>query len=279
MTGAEMRLRGCLALLAVGMTSVPGAAEAKTPAILEIPAAALAGGGLEPSNPDDFKSPHLQVREPQGQPPGGMRLVLKGDLNVAVFAINGGRNHFDYFLSDELVLVIAGRATLTTDGTHHSQTFRRGERFFVPQGWRGDWTSSSDYRELACVSRVWFSHLGDRWRPAHSPAADLEVSRVTEDAFASATPTGSLARVSLSNGSDLGVSLLRGEAGLTTHVRALEHDQLFEVTEGSLTLVPADGSRKRQFHAGSNFVLTHTFKGDLVTRTGFQAVVAEPGKQ
>lgn len=80
-------------------------------------------------------------------------------------------------------------------------------------------------------------------------------------------------------GSDLRVSLLSGRPGLTIHVEVPKHDQLFQLTEGSITVVPADGSRKSQFHAGSEFILTHTFKGDLVTRAGFKAVVAEPRKQ
>jgi uncharacterized cupin superfamily protein len=273
-----MNWRVSLTVLVWGLTGMVAAAGTKDPAVITIPAAALAGKGLESSNPEDFNTPHLQEREPQGKPPGGMKLVRAGQLNVAVFEINGGRNHFDYFLGDELVLVVAGEVTLTTDKTHRSQIFRKGERFFVPQGWQGDWQSSRDYRELACVSDAWFSHLGDKWQPAQPPAADLDVSRVDKDAFGAATGEGSINRAGLNNGADLRVSLLSGKAAATRHVDALEHDQLFQLAQGSLTVVPGDGSPRQRFAAGASFILTAAFRGDLLTPRGFEAVVAEPGK-
>lgn len=277
-----MKWKVNLVVLVLFMACVSGmsaASGANTAGILAIPAAALAGKGLQPSNPEDFNTPHIQVREPQGEPPGGMRLLLEGGLNVAVFEINGGRNHFDYFLGDEFVLVLAGQVTLTTDRSHRSQTFRKGDRFFVPQGWKGDWRSSADYRELACVSGAWFAHLGDHWQPAHPPAADLDVARVDRNAFTSARVTGSLTRARLKTGGDLRVSLLSGKPGASMKWAAAQQDQLFEVSEGSLVVEPADGSRKRRFHAGSSFILRHPFKGELMTRSGFRVVVAEPGRQ
>jgi hypothetical protein len=118
-----------------------------------------------------------------------------------------------------------------------------------------------------------------QWQPAQPPASDLDVSRVDQDAFGAATAEGSLNRAGLKNGDDLRVSLVSAKASATRQVDALEHDQLFQLTQGSLTVVPADGSSKRRFAAGASFILTPAFTGDLLTHSGFQAVVAEPRGQ
>ncbi|HIG44685.1 MAG TPA: DUF861 domain-containing protein [Gammaproteobacteria bacterium] len=54
------------------------------------------------------------------------------------------------FPYDEFVVVLEGEVTLTDiDGS--AQTYRVGDSFTVPKGWRGTWDMPVKYREMIVV--------------------------------------------------------------------------------------------------------------------------------
>jgi uncharacterized cupin superfamily protein len=82
----------------------------------------------------------------------------RGEVAVAIYesmpAVIDVSEPFPY---DEFVLVLEGEVTLTDlDGS--AQTYRMGDSFTVPKGWRGTWDMPVKYREMIVVeTNAWIA--------------------------------------------------------------------------------------------------------------------------
>jgi uncharacterized cupin superfamily protein len=110
----------------------------------------------------------MKALELESIPPWPDELVLKGtnqhwqkelhrgEVAVAIYesaaAVIDVSHPFPY---DEFVLVLEGEVTLT-DLEGNAQTYREGDSFTVPKGWRGTWDMPAMYREMIVVeTKAW----------------------------------------------------------------------------------------------------------------------------
>jgi len=80
----------------------------------------------------------------------------RGEVAVTIYesaaAVIDISHPFPY---DEFVLVLEGEVTLT-DPEGNAQTYREGDSFTVPKGWRGTWDMPARYREMIVVeTKAW----------------------------------------------------------------------------------------------------------------------------
>ncbi len=80
----------------------------------------------------------------------------RGEVAVAIYesaaAVIDVSHPFPY---DEFVLVLEGEVTLT-DLEGNAQTYREGDSFTVPKGWKGTWDMPVKYREMIVVeTKAW----------------------------------------------------------------------------------------------------------------------------
>ncbi|MEO2174067.1 MAG: cupin domain-containing protein [bacterium] len=75
----------------------------------------------------------------------------RGEVAVAIYeAMPAVIDVSEPFPYDEFVVVLEGEVTLTDiDGS--AQTYRVGDSFTVPKGWRGTWDMPVKYREMIVV--------------------------------------------------------------------------------------------------------------------------------
>lgn len=77
--------------------------------------------------------------------------VHRGEVAVTIYesmpAVIDVSEPFPY---DEFVVVLEGEVTLT-DLEGNAQTYREGDSFTVPKGWRGTWDMPVKYREMIVV--------------------------------------------------------------------------------------------------------------------------------
>ena len=110
----------------------------------------------------------MKALELESIPPWPDELILKGtnqhwqkelhrgEVAVAIYesmpAVIDVSSPFPY---DEFVLVLEGEVTLT-DLEGNAQTYRVGDSFTVPKGWKGTWDMPVKYREMIVVeTKAW----------------------------------------------------------------------------------------------------------------------------
>lgn len=110
----------------------------------------------------------MKALELESIPPWPDELILKGtnqhwqkelhrgEVAVAIYesmpAVIDVSSPFPY---DEFVLVLEGEVTLT-DLEGKAQTYRVGDSFTVPKGWKGTWDMPVKYREMIVVeTKAW----------------------------------------------------------------------------------------------------------------------------
>jgi uncharacterized cupin superfamily protein len=82
----------------------------------------------------------------------------RGEVAVAIYeAMPAVLKVSEPFPYDEFVLVLEGEVTLT-DLEGNAQTYRVGDSFTVPKGWRGTWDMPVKYREMIVVeTQAWIA--------------------------------------------------------------------------------------------------------------------------
>ena len=80
----------------------------------------------------------------------------RGEVAVTLYeSAAAGIDVSEPFPYDEFVLVLEGEVTLT-DLEGNAQTYREGDSFTVPKGWRGTWDMPARYREMIVVeTKAW----------------------------------------------------------------------------------------------------------------------------
>lgn len=222
--------RRVLGLFVLGLAAcVPRGSSAVPPSIIVIPAAALAGRGLAPHAVVSHGA--IETLEPPSHP--RIASVYEGSFLVGVYQGDDGTSHSTSFPGDELVLVLSGEATLTSDASAKPQVFRRGERFLVPRGWRGIWKNSKAYRELVTVSRAWLPFLSG------NPLPKSESSTAEPVRFA--PPTEWTATPALDQTFWQGEFRIRGTRNLSLIQETCgSRDQFVQVLQGRLSIRRAD---------------------------------------
>lgn len=87
-------------------------------------------------------------------------------LATMVYDTDDGIVKFEDTPCDELVVVLSGRAILTSaDGA--SDEYDAGDTFIVPKGWTGTWEMRDGYREMICFETTSAQEMSERWWPEH----------------------------------------------------------------------------------------------------------------
>jgi uncharacterized protein len=93
-----------------------------------------------PWNPGD-------VVQTKGMKPLGQKEVEKGGMVAGTWACNAGKVQINGHPVNEACFVIRGSVTIT-DESGNMETFKAGEGFFLPHGFRGLWSNSDDFAKL-----------------------------------------------------------------------------------------------------------------------------------
>ena len=82
----------------------------------------------------------------------------RGEVTVTLYESMPAVIDVSYpFPYDEFVLVLEGEVTLT-DLEGNAQTYRVGDSFTVPKGWKGTWDMPVKYREMIVVeTKAWIA--------------------------------------------------------------------------------------------------------------------------
>jgi uncharacterized cupin superfamily protein len=93
-----------------------------------------------PWNPGD-------VVETQGMKPVGTKNFEGNGVVAGKWACNAGKVAINGHPVDEACFVIGGSVTIT-DEEGQAQTFRAGEAFLLPRGFRGLWSNSDEFAKF-----------------------------------------------------------------------------------------------------------------------------------
>jgi uncharacterized cupin superfamily protein len=93
-----------------------------------------------PWNPGD-------VVETQGMKPVGKKDFEANGIVAGKWACNAGKVAINGHPVDEACFVIAGNVTIT-DAAGGAQTFRAGDAFLLPRGFRGHWSNSDEFAKI-----------------------------------------------------------------------------------------------------------------------------------
>ena len=89
----------------------------------------------------------------KGMKPVGAKSYEGRGLTLGIWACNEGAVEIKGHAVDEACFVIGGSVTLT-DSNGRSETFKAGEGFLIPRGFRGTWSHSDDFKKLfVAISR------------------------------------------------------------------------------------------------------------------------------
>ena len=121
-----------------------------------------------PMNLEKMRKLELDVipRWPEGMVIEGMnkhwqKQLHRGEFVVVIYesmpAVIDVSEPFPY---DEFVVVLEGEVTLT-DIVGSTQTYRVGDSFTVPRGWRGTWDMPFKYREMIVVETMAWEASGE----------------------------------------------------------------------------------------------------------------------
>lgn len=93
-----------------------------------------------PWNPGD-------VVQTQGMKPVGGKDFEGNGIVVGKWACNAGKVAINGHPVDEACFVTSGTVTIT-DEQGHAETFRTGEAFLLPRGFRGIWSNSDEFAKI-----------------------------------------------------------------------------------------------------------------------------------
>lgn len=117
-----------------------------------------AGEGLEPMPPWPA---HMQPRRPS-RTHTFVQWYAGDKLTCMVYESDGGIVQFTNLPYDEQVVILAGKAVLTSaDG--RQDVFEQGDIFVAPLGWTGTWEMSEGYRELICFESQSIGDASKHW--------------------------------------------------------------------------------------------------------------------
>lgn len=186
-------------------------------------------------------------------------MAYAGQFLVDIVEIEDNAVHQPSKPADEIVCVLNGVLTLTTDGAGGEQVFRKGEFVLIPAGWAGIYRVASQdgpFRELCIVPHDYFD-------PAIDPPPSGLVPRRID--------------IPVKPGSHLlldgryTIEAIHDDAAQEIAV-VLNADVVVRVLEGNLTLT-VEGHGYTYSH-GSFIVLRKGFAGTIATTAGYQAIVA-----
>jgi uncharacterized cupin superfamily protein len=140
------------------------------PEWIAMPPEALKGEGLQPY-PEGATSNLFDWAE---NPQAASRHLMPhfGQFIVDIVEIEDNAVHQPSKPGDELVIVLNGILSLTTDGGAVEQTYRAGEMVLIPAGWAGIYRMISEngpFRELAIVPFDYFENAPIQAPSGQSP--------------------------------------------------------------------------------------------------------------
>lgn len=224
---------------------------------IEIPSAALRGEGLRPYHEGEIAILFDWVENMEA---GSTHLMPhRGRFIVDIVRIETNTVHQPSKPGDELIVVLNGTLTLTTDTGGPKDVFEKGEMVLIPAGWAGMYGVSADeddFLELALVP-------GNYFDPDAAPPPSRAVPRRLE------LPTAPGRH-----------ELFRGRYVLEVEniERAAEGpitsspEEVIQILTGTLTL-SSDGESK-SFDPGSAVILPKGFAGDARVTDGYRALIA-----
>jgi uncharacterized cupin superfamily protein len=186
-------------------------------------------------------------------------MAYEGQFLVDVVEIEDNAVHQPSKPADEIVCILGGVLTLTTDGVADEQIFRKGEFVLIPAGWAGIYRVGSEdgpFRELCIVPWDYFD-------PATVPAPSGLVPRRID------TPIEPGSHLLLDR--RYTIEAIHDDAAQEIEV-VLNSDVIIRVLDGELTL-RVDGNGYT-YAADSFIVLRNGFAGTIATTAGYQAIVA-----
>jgi uncharacterized cupin superfamily protein len=187
------------------------------------------------------------------------KVLLRGELLVEIAETTNVAAHFPNFPNDELIYIIAGGITLTSDASKVDQSFYAGDRVMIPKGWAGIWrVHAGVYRAIATVPANYFDISSQQTAPPNG------VSVFAID------PPKTLGTHQLHNGTYI-VEAQNAFREETVPV-ALQSDEVIHVLGGTLTLNAADQSE--MFNPGDVVVLPKGFEGESHATAGYRALIA-----
>ncbi len=209
--------------------------------------------------------------------------ILEGDFLVSVAGGHAYSGPLPGFYGDEVLTIIRGELTLTDKATGQSQVFRRGDGVLIPMGWDGHWRNTDNFREFVAVSREFLPRRAGKPAPFApiDPAARLIPMRIESLPRTDAGGGERGSRGSIARGAGSGTQVYQNRFAVELQfVRGSlayaidEHrvDELVQVLRGSLVLRPA-GLPEDVFQAGERVVISRAYKGEVLLRSGYEALV------
>lgn len=220
-----------------------------------VPAEALRGEGMAPYGPGEMDHLFDWAENVNGR---SIHVAPhRGRFIVDIVDFEPNAVHQPSKPGDEVVVVLNGELTLTTDASQDVQVFRAGEAVLIPAGWAGVYRAASRegwFRELTFVP-------GDYFDPAVAPAPNDKSPR----------------RIDLPQG---GERRRLHEGRYALDVEALDQggrwsltgagEQIVHVLGGALTITR--GAETATIEAGGVVVLPQRFAGQAVASPGYRAI-------
>lgn len=283
----RLRLRQYFALLAALSACASGTGHTADQIIapwIAVTHQILAGSGAEETT---LRGNVIQSLEPAG----GEREhdVYFGDFLALTYAVAHAKYHFSDYAGDEFVYVQKGVVTLVDDTSNARHTFKKGDFFVVPKGWKGIWSTPRAYREWIILGKGWEPFF--KGQPVSSgvvghvtpvalhpgEAEDRMVSsKLRSGHFSTAVDGNYLRSATLYDGADLMVMLVDQTAAETYRYKWYPGDTYIHVLFGSVIL--NDGYKRRKFTAGHDFIITHAFHGSVRLSAGYRALMVSDKK-
>lgn len=224
---------------------------------LHISPATLRGEGLEPYPPSGFSGLFDWAERLDASSTHVM--AYEGQFLIDIVEIEDNAVHQPSKPGDEIVCILNGVLTLTTDGIEGEQVYRKGEFVLIPAGWAGIYRVASEdgpFRELCIVPANYFDPA------AVPPPSGLAPRRIE--------PLGKPGNYLLLD-SRYTIEVVHDAVQQQTQFVA-PSDAIVRVLAGTLTL-KRDGTQA-SFETGDFIVLPRGFAGTISTAAGYQALVA-----
>lgn len=224
---------------------------------IEVPPAALKGKGLRPYYEGEIAVLFDWVENMEA---GSLHLMPHRErFIVDIVRIESNTVHQPSKPGDELVVVLNGTLTLTTDGGGPRDVFETGEMVLIPAGWAGLYgvdAAQGDFLELALVP-------GNYFDPGAAPPPSGAVPRRL--ALPSAPGRHEVFRGRYVLEAE---NIAQAAAGTIT----ASPEEVIQVLAGTLTL--AAGGESASFGPGSVVILPRGFAGEARVTGGYRALIA-----
>lgn len=103
--------------------------------------------GLQPCR---YVDPKTVVGEPPKETGHNFFTNEAGNLTAGVWEATAYREEIDNCPVDELMVVLEGSVTIT-DADGETQTFRPGDAFVMPKGFKGTWKNTETMRKFYAI--------------------------------------------------------------------------------------------------------------------------------